>query len=206
MTVDLASRSLAAEILGLTAQHERREWQVQSKDEVVAFRARTKPVYDKWVGKVGADLAGFILARESPRRAERVLPVPETMLSVAVFVGQPEQTGADLVQLYDREEDKVRGRDALLLRGGEQGATVIDLPWEEDDPSHLERARATAGRLVLAGGLGPLHVRLVLRDHHRQPRTHHAARRSDRRTLAQQDRGSHRSRRASAQRSRKAGG
>jgi tripartite ATP-independent transporter DctP family solute receptor len=27
-----------------------------SKDEVVAFRARTKPVYDKWVGKVGADL------------------------------------------------------------------------------------------------------------------------------------------------------
>ncbi len=27
-----------------------------SKDEVAAFRARTKPVYDKWVGKVGADL------------------------------------------------------------------------------------------------------------------------------------------------------
>src|SRR5688500_5688044 len=33
----------------------------------------------------GADLAGFILAAESPRRADRVLPVPETMLSVAVF-------------------------------------------------------------------------------------------------------------------------
>jgi tripartite ATP-independent transporter DctP family solute receptor len=27
-----------------------------SKDEVAAFRARTKPVYDKWVGEVGADL------------------------------------------------------------------------------------------------------------------------------------------------------
>jgi tripartite ATP-independent transporter DctP family solute receptor len=27
-----------------------------SKGEVAAFRARTKPVYDKWVGKVGADL------------------------------------------------------------------------------------------------------------------------------------------------------
>lgn len=27
-----------------------------SKEEVAAFRARTKPVYDKWVGKVGADL------------------------------------------------------------------------------------------------------------------------------------------------------
>ena len=27
-----------------------------SKDEVAAFRARTKPVYDKWAGKIGADL------------------------------------------------------------------------------------------------------------------------------------------------------
>ena len=34
----------------------------------------------------GADLAGFVLA-ESPRRADRVLPVPDTMLSVAVVVG-----------------------------------------------------------------------------------------------------------------------
>ena len=33
--------------------------------------------------EAGADLAGFVLARETPRRAPRVLPVPETMLSVA---------------------------------------------------------------------------------------------------------------------------
>jgi indole-3-glycerol phosphate synthase/phosphoribosylanthranilate isomerase len=112
--------------------------------------------------EAGADLCGFILEPASPRAAERVLPVPETALSVAVFVGRPEQTGADLVQLYDREEDKVRGRDALLLRGGEQVATVIDLPWEEDDPSHLERARSTAGRVVLAGGLGPENVQAAI--------------------------------------------
>ena len=112
--------------------------------------------------EAGADLCGFILEKASPRVAERVLPVPDTALSVAVFVGQPEQTGADLVQLYDREEDKVRGRDALLLRGGEQVATVIDLPWEEDDQSHLERARSTAGRVVLAGGLGPENVRAAI--------------------------------------------
>jgi indole-3-glycerol phosphate synthase/phosphoribosylanthranilate isomerase len=112
--------------------------------------------------EAGADLCGFILEKASPRVAERVLPVPDTALSVAVFVGQPEETGADLVQLYDREEDKVRGRDALLLRGGEQVATVIDLPWEEDDPSHLERARSTAGRVVLAGGLGPENVRAAI--------------------------------------------
>jgi len=88
-----------------------------------------------------------------------VLPVPETVLSVAVLVGEHEETGADLVQLYEREDARVRGRDAVLLREGEQVATVIDLPWEENDPSHLDRARATAGRLVLAGGLGPENVR-----------------------------------------------
>jgi len=107
----------------------------------------------------GADLCGFILERASPRAAQAVLPVPETVLSVAVFVGEPEETGADLVQLYEREDARVRGRDAVLLREGEQVATVIDLPWEENDPSHLDRARATAGRLVLAGGLGPENVR-----------------------------------------------
>ena len=47
----------------------------------------------------------------------------------------------------------------MLLRDGEQVATVVDLPWEEDDPSHLERARHVEGRLVLAGGLGPENVR-----------------------------------------------
>src|SRR5918996_1681645 len=37
----------------------------------------------------GADLAGFVLA-ESPRRAPAPLPVPDTMLSVGVFVGEPQ--------------------------------------------------------------------------------------------------------------------
>jgi phosphoribosylanthranilate isomerase len=93
-----------------------------------------------------------------------VLPVPETVLSVAVFVGEPEETSADLVQLYDREDGRVRGRDAVLLRGGDQVqvATVVDLPWDEDDPAHLERARAVEGRLVLAGGLGPENVRRAI--------------------------------------------
>src|SRR5205823_9973495 len=46
--------------------------------------------------EAGADLAGFILARETPRRAPGVLPVPETMLSVAVHVGEVTDDGADL--------------------------------------------------------------------------------------------------------------
>ncbi len=77
------------------------------------------------------------------------------MLSVAVFVGEAEDDGADLVQLYEREENGHRGRDAVLLRDGEQVARVVDLPWQEDDPttSSAPRARPT-GASCSPGGLG----------------------------------------------------
>jgi indole-3-glycerol phosphate synthase / phosphoribosylanthranilate isomerase len=110
----------------------------------------------------GADMAGFVLAEGSPRRAAGVLRVPDTMLSVAVEVGEPSGEGADLVQLYPREEGKVRGRDAILLREGSEGAKVLDLPWGETDPAHVERARAADGRIMLAGGLGPDNVRAAI--------------------------------------------
>ena len=108
--------------------------------------------------EAGADLAGFILARESPRRADRVLPVPETMLSVAVFVGERSEAGSDLVQLYERENGH-RGRDAVLLRGDEPVAQVLDLPWEQEDPDHHAQAAIRKGRVVLAGKLAPENVR-----------------------------------------------
>jgi indole-3-glycerol phosphate synthase / phosphoribosylanthranilate isomerase len=111
----------------------------------------------------GADLAGFIRVDGSPRRAAEVLPVPETMLSVSVHVGEHRDEGADLVQLYDRDADgRLRGRDAVLLRNGEPVARVLDLPWEEDDPGHLARAEAAEGRVVLAGRLGPDNVRAAI--------------------------------------------
>ncbi len=110
----------------------------------------------------GADLCGFILEPASPRAAREVLPVPETALSVAVFVGDADETDADLVQLYERAGGKVRGRDAVLLREGEQVATVVDLPWDEEDETQFERARAVEGRLVLAGGLGSENVRKAI--------------------------------------------
>jgi indole-3-glycerol phosphate synthase/phosphoribosylanthranilate isomerase len=112
--------------------------------------------------EAGADLCGFVLEPASPRAAREVLQVPETALSVAVFVGEPGEAAADLVQLYEREDRKVRGRDAVFLRDGEQVATVVDLPWEEEDETQLERARAVEGRLVLAGGLGPHNVRRAI--------------------------------------------
>jgi phosphoribosylanthranilate isomerase len=79
------------------------------------------------------------------------------VLRVAVFVGEQYATDADLVQFYGREGAH-RSRDAVLLRDGEQVATVVDLPWGEHDESHLDRARATSGRVMLAGGLGPENV------------------------------------------------
>jgi indole-3-glycerol phosphate synthase len=106
----------------------------------------------------GADLVGFILAPESPRRAEALLDAPATVLRVAVLVGETAETDADLVQLYARENGH-RARDAVLLRRGEQVGTVVDLPWEQSDDTHLDRARATKGRVMLAGGLGPDNVR-----------------------------------------------
>ena len=113
--------------------------------------------------EAGADLCGFIFAPESPRAAEHVLDVGDAALSVAVCVGEAEDHGANLVQLYEREDGVVRGRDAMLLRDGSPVATVIDLPWVEDDPSHLDRARAVEGRLMLAGGLGPENVREAIK-------------------------------------------
>ena len=105
----------------------------------------------------GADLVGFILAHESPRRAGGLLDAPDAVLRVAVFVGEQQDTDADLVQLYARENGH-RARDASLMRRGERVGSVVDLPWGEEDPSHLDRARATDGRVMLAGGLGPENV------------------------------------------------
>jgi len=111
--------------------------------------------------EAGADLVGFILARESPRRTDELLDAPETVLRVAVFVGDEHETGADLVQLYARE-DGHRARDAALLQRGERVGSVVDLPWEHPDPTHLARAQTTAGRVMLAGGLGPENVRAAI--------------------------------------------
>ena len=111
--------------------------------------------------EAGADMVGFILAAESPRRSNAVLPVPDTVLSVAVLVGESEETGADLVQLYAREGDH-RSRDAALLQGGRQVASVVDLPWLQEDPRHFDRAAAARGRVMLAGGLDATNVRAAI--------------------------------------------
>jgi indole-3-glycerol phosphate synthase / phosphoribosylanthranilate isomerase len=114
--------------------------------------------------EAGADLAGFVLA-ESPRRTAEPLPVPDSMLSVSVFVGEAEDLGTDLIQLY-AEENGHRARDGVLLRNNEAVAKVLDLPWLEDDEGHLRRAADVGGRVLLAGGLGPENVRAAIDSVH----------------------------------------
>ena len=112
--------------------------------------------------EAGADLVGFVLAPESPRAAPGVLDVPDGVLSVAVWVGEAGESPADLDQVHERADGRVRGRDAVVLRRGEPVARLLDLPWEEDDPSHWERAAGVDGRVVLAGKLGANNVRAAI--------------------------------------------
>ena len=83
------------------------------------------------------------------------------MLSVAVHVGEYEELGADLVQLYERENGH-RPATPSCCAGASRSLRVLDLPWEESDPEHLERARGAEGRVVLAGRLGPDNVRAAI--------------------------------------------
>jgi len=111
----------------------------------------------------GADLAGFILAPDSPRAATEVLPVPDELLAVAVWVGEAKPSSATIDQVHERDAAAVRGRSAVLLREGEQVARVLDLPWEADDPEHWDRAASTPGRIVLAGKLAADNVADAIR-------------------------------------------
>ena len=75
-----------------------------------------------------------------------------------MHVGEITDDRADLVQLYARENGH-RGREGTLFRHGREVARVVDREWQAEDPAHLERARATEGRVMLAGGLSPENVR-----------------------------------------------
>ena len=66
-------------------------------------------------------------------------------------------------QVHERSEGTVRGRNAVLLRNGEEVARLLDLPWQQDDPDHWERAASSPGRVVLAGKLAADNVAEAIR-------------------------------------------
>jgi indole-3-glycerol phosphate synthase len=113
--------------------------------------------------EAGADLAGFVLAPESPRAADEVLPVPDELLAVAVWVGESGESAATLDQVHERAEGKIRGRDGWLLWHDLPVAQVLDLPWGEEDPGHWGRAAQAEGRVLLAGGLDGSNVADAIR-------------------------------------------
>jgi indole-3-glycerol phosphate synthase/phosphoribosylanthranilate isomerase len=145
----MRARDPAAELAGLIRR------------PLVKVCGLTRPEDVAAAAEAGADLAGFVLA-DSPRRATEPLPVPETMLSVGVFVGEADDLGTDLVQVY-AEENGHRARDGVLLRDGEEVARVLDLPWLDTDDQHWNRAAESDGRVLLAGGLGPENVGEAIR-------------------------------------------
>ena len=87
--------------------------------------------------------------------------MPDTMLSVAVFVEDVEETAPISCRSTTRENGHRRAT-ACCSAAASAWRRVIDLPWQEDDPEHLERARAAVGRVMLAGGLAADNVRAAI--------------------------------------------
>ena len=108
--------------------------------------------------EAGADLVGFILADESPRRTDELLDAPETVLRVAVFVGERARDRTPISSSSTAARTATARATRCCCATASSVGTVVDLPWESDDPSHLDRARSTPGRVMLAGGLGPQNV------------------------------------------------
>ena len=102
--------------------------------------------------EAGADLAGFILAKESPRRAAEVLPVPETVLSSRSTWARRGRAGRSRPALRAREGSPQPRRSPPARRRGSGAGRRSPLARGRPDAS---RARpGDGGRVMLAGGLG----------------------------------------------------
>ena len=103
--------------------------------------------------EAGADLVGFILAQESPRRTEELLDAPETVLRVAVFVGDPTRPTPTSSSSTSARTATARAMRPSCARASASAPSSTSR-GRKSDPQHLERARSTPGRVMLAGGLG----------------------------------------------------
>ena len=92
-----------------------------------------------------------------------MLPVPDELLAVAVWVGEAGESDATLDQVHERAEGTVRGRDAVLSARASRSPTCSTCPGTATIPGHWERAAAADGRVVLAGRLAADNVAEAIR-------------------------------------------
>ena len=94
--------------------------------------------------EAGADLAGFVLAPESPRaRRRRRCRCPTTMLSVAVCVGEAEHERRRPRPAATTARGRARCAAATRVAAPRRRAgrdASLDLPWERGRPGHWRRA------------------------------------------------------------------
>jgi hypothetical protein len=111
----------------------------------------------------GADMLGFILAEQSPRRAPAVLEVPGDRLSVAVFVGEAADAGADLVQFTSARKAACAGAMPCCCATAAPSRTSSTSPGTSPTRCTCSARSHTRGRVMLAGRLGPDNVREAVR-------------------------------------------
>ena len=109
--------------------------------------------------EAGADLVGFILAQESPRRARRGARRARHGALGRGLRRRGHATTAPTSSSSTRARTATARATACCSATGARSARVVDLPWQEADPGHLERAQRAEGRVMLAGGLAPENVR-----------------------------------------------
>ncbi len=115
--------------------------------------------------EAGADLAGFVLAPESPRAAAAVLPVPDELLAVAVWVGEAGESDATLDQVHERAE---RTRSAAATPSScataSRSRRCTTSPGTATTPTTGSAQPPRAGRVVLAGKLAADNVAEAIRQ------------------------------------------
>ena len=109
--------------------------------------------------EAGADLLGFVLAPESPRAAEDVLPVPDETLAVAVWVGEAGDVhGGPRPGAHRRAGQGPRARgDALSRRSGGR-ARARSAVGRDGSGSLASRRRAPRVGFSSRGDSGPENV------------------------------------------------